>query len=772
MGNKLLSKRLHNSDIGVLSAELLKRVRTMIGILLLVIIAYLILILMSYTPNDPSWANNIPADQVRNGGGIVGSWVSYTLYFLFGKPILLLLPLAIGASAWLYLAPMQAKESLLYENLINWIAFTFTVIAACGLASVHFAAGEMPYTAGGRIGEIVARNFIGAVGLTGTSLLLLGLSLAGITFMMRLSWLRLMDRLGQFTFLSCAQIRDSIGWLKERYQTYRAAEQRQKSVVERKERLQRTAEPHIEIPVKPAKQSKRKMRGGDQIALPTIQTAGAGELPPLSLLSDETSATGGLAYSAKEIEQLSRQLEIKLQDFGIEVKTAAVQAGPVITRFEVVPAPGTKASTISSIERDLARSMSVQSLRVVEVIPGRDTIGIEIPNQKPAVVRLGEILGSQAYENAKPALSLALGKKISGEIAIIDLARMPHLLIAGTTGSGKSVAVHIMLLSLLFKNLPEQVQFIMIDPKMLEMKAYEDIPHLMTPVITDMSEAAGALRWAVNEMEMRYKLMAALGARSIEGYNQRVSDALKKGEPLKNPLIGVDPETGEESDAVLDKTMPYIVIVVDEFADMMMVAGKKVEESVVRLAQKARAAGMHLLLATQRPSVNVITGLVKANVPSRIAFQVSSKVDSRTILDQNGAEQLLGRGDMLMLEVGASIPTRIHGAFVTDEEVEAVTDFLRKTGKPQYTEIISPEGSDGTSNGGKSDEETEDDPLFDEALFVVKESRKASISYVQRRLKVGYNRAARMIEQMEKMGVVSSVQANGSREVLAPAGEK
>ena len=462
---------------------------------------------------------------------------------------------------------------------------------------------------------------------------------------------------------------------------------------------------------------------------------------------------------------MAKQLEIKLQDFGIEAEVTEAQPGPIITRFELSPAPGTKASTISTLEKDLARSMSVPSLRVVEVIPGKSVVGIEIPNQQAAIVRLGEILGSQKYDESKSPLTLALGKGITGETMMVNLESLPHLLAAGTTGAGKSVAVHVMLLSLLFKNLPSQVRLILVDPKMLELKAYENIPHLMTPVITDMKEAAGTLSWAVGEMERRYQLMASIGVRNIGGLNQRIADAKKQGQPLRDPLFeSAGDENVGADEAPLLEPMPYIVIVIDELADMMMVVGKKVEELIIRLAQKARAAGLHLILATQRPSVDIITGLVKANIPARIAFQVSSKVDSRTILDQNGAEQLLGKGDMLFLGPGSSLPERIHGAFVSDQEVAKVTDFLRKTGAPQYEDLISAPIRGGADDAGGQ----EDDPLFDEAVAIVTETRKASISYLQRRLKIGYNRAARMIEDMEAARIVSAVQSNGTREVLAP----
>jgi S-DNA-T family DNA segregation ATPase FtsK/SpoIIIE len=500
---------------------------------------------------------------------------------------------------------------------------------------------------------------------------------------------------------------------------------------------------------------------------------GGGDLPPLALLDDPVAQTGG--YSEDSLEAMSRQVELKLRDFGVEVEVVAVHPGPVITRFELQPAPGVKVSKITNLAKDLARALSVVSVRIVEVIPGKSTVGLEIPNEQRELVVLSELLRSSAYEKAGSPLTLALGKDISGEPIVADLARMPHLLVAGTTGSGKSVAVNAMLLSLLYKTSPEQTRLILIDPKMLELSVYEGVPHLLAPVVTDMKDAANALRWSVAEMERRYKLMSALGVRNIGGYNRRVKEAAQRGEPIADPLYDPAQSLDPEAPAPVLSELPYIVIVVDEFADMMMVVGKKVEELIARLAQKARAAGIHLILATQRPSVDVITGLIKANIPARIAFQVSSRVDSRTILDQMGAEQLLGHGDMLYLPPGTAHPNRIHGAFVADHEVHQVVDFLRGQAEPNYVDEVLEEpasGSDAVPGLEPVDSGAESDPLYDQAVAIVTESRKASISYVQRRLKIGYNRAARMVEEMEAAGVVSPVQSNGNREVLAPAPPK
>jgi S-DNA-T family DNA segregation ATPase FtsK/SpoIIIE len=518
------------------------------------------------------------------------------------------------------------------------------------------------------------------------------------------------------------------------------------------------------VKVTPREQS-REWRG------PRFEADDQGELPPLSLLDPPKSSGGG--YSTEALQEMSRQVEIKLKDFGVVAEVVAVHPGPVVTLFELQPAPGTKASKITSLAKDLARALSTISVRVVEVIPGKPVIGLEIPNQQREIVYLGEVLSSELYQRSKSVLSLALGKDISGRSMVVDLARMPHALIAGTTGSGKSVAINAMILSLLYKARASDVRLIMIDPKMLELSVYEGIPHLLTPVVTDMKEAANALRWCVGEMERRYRLMAALGVRNILGYNRKVADAEKAGSPIPDPMYVPDPYALDAAaDVPVLEHLPYIVVIIDELADMMMVVGKKVEELIARLAQKARASGIHLLLATQRPSVDVITGLIKANIPTRMAFQVSSRIDSRTILDQMGAEHLLGHGDMLYMAPGASVLQRIHGAFVDDNEVHRVVQHLKATsGGPDYFAAVLQEPTEAIpgvspNNGGADLEDA--DPLYDEAVRIVTETRRASISGVQRRLKIGYNRAARMVEEMERTGIVGPAESNGNREVLAP----
>jgi S-DNA-T family DNA segregation ATPase FtsK/SpoIIIE len=491
-------------------------------------------------------------------------------------------------------------------------------------------------------------------------------------------------------------------------------------------------------------------------------------LPPLALLDPPVAGVAG--YSPETLDHMSRRVEILLRHFGIAVKVVAVEPGPVITRFEIEPAPGVKVSQISNLAKDLARGLSVISVRVVEIIPGKSVIGLEIPNQQREIVYLREVLESPIYTQSVSPLTLSLGKDISGNPVVANLAKMPHLLVAGTTGSGKSVAINAMLLSLLYKASPQEVRLILVDPKMLELSMYEDIPHLLTPVVTDMKEAANALRWCVGEMERRYRLMAALKVRNIAGFNRKLADAQAAGEAVTDPFWKPG-EGGIAGEIPLLQPLPFIVVVIDELADMMMIVGKKVEELIARLAQKARAAGIHLILATQRPSVDVITGLIKANIPTRIAFQVSSRVDSRTILDQMGAEQLLGHGDMLYLPPGTGLPQRVHGAFVDDHEVPRVVDYLRQTGTPDYIDDVLAEPREETSGAEDADDGGrggESDPLYDEAVRIVTESRRASVSGVQRRLRIGYNRAARLVEEMEVAGIVGPVQTNGNREVLAP----
>jgi S-DNA-T family DNA segregation ATPase FtsK/SpoIIIE len=594
---------------------------------------------------------------------------------------------------------------------------------------------------------------------------------ASISLFLGISWFNVMDRVGRWCLVGYERARIKLGELRDKAEGRRQQAARQDVLEVEKKRTAGRKKPRIE-PVIPALEP--SVRAERERQVPLFDPPVAGELPPLSLLDDPPQQKKG--YSDESLEGMSRLVELKLKDFGVDVEVRSVSPGPIITRFELDPAPGVKVSQISNLAKDIARSLSVVSVRVVEVIPGKSFVGLEIPNENRELVTLGEILKSRAYEDLASPLTLALGKDIGGNSVVADLARMPHLLIAGTTGSGKSVAINAMVLSLLYKTQPEQVRLIMIDPKMLELSVYEGIPHLLTPVVTDMSEAANALRWCVAEMDRRYRLMASLGVRNIGGYNRKVREAIDAGDPIRDPTW-TPPPFEDEDKPVEHPTLtplPFIVVIIDELADMMMIVGKKVEEVIARLAQKARASGIHMLLATQRPSVDVITGLIKANIPTRIAFQVSAKVDSRTILDQMGAENLLGHGDMLYLPPGTSLPTRVHGAFVADHEVHSVVRHLKKSAAPRYLDEIL-EGPMGPTPGlagidkvsaGSAD--AEQDPLYDQAVQVVMDTRKASISGVQRRLKIGYNRAARMVESMEAAGLVGPLQPNGTREILVP----
>ncbi|MGH8124198.1 MAG: DNA translocase FtsK, partial [Rudaea sp.] len=623
------------------------------------------------------------------------------------------------------------------------------------------------------LGMAVANPLMRGFSFPGATLFLLALFLIAVTLATGLSWFKLMDAIGRGVYFM-------FGWLGtsakkvEDVRVARAARFEREEVRKVDTVKQSRREPlKIEPTIAPIEKSKR---AESEQQIPLFSGIASSDLPPLSLLDEPQQQVKG--YSKEALDALSRQVEFKLKDFRINVDVVSAHPGPIITRFELQPAPGIKGSQISSLDKDIARGLSVISVRVVDVIPGKSVIGLEIPNANREVVYLSEILKSEKYDSTKSPLALALGKDIGGRPVVVDLAKMPHLLVAGTTGSGKSVAVNAMVLSLLYKATAREVRMLMIDPKMLELSTYEGIPHLVAPVVTDMKEAANGLLWCVAEMEWRYKLMAAVGVRNLAGFNKKVKDEVNAGQPLQNPLDSF-PEKYLKPNAVGRQLepLPHVVVIIDEFADMMMVVGKKVEELIARLAQKARAAGVHLILATQRPSVDVITGLIKANIPTRIAFQVSSKIDSRTILDQSGAEALLGHGDMLYLPPGTATPERVHGAFVSDEEVHKVVKHLRSQAPPDYiTGVVADVQSLGDGrvvgeSGLPEDDEEVDgdiDELYDKAVAIVTESRRASISGVQRRLKIGYNRAARLIEMMEAQGIVSPPQHNGNREVLAP----
>ncbi len=727
---------------------------------------YLLMSLASYQPSDPGWSHSAVTDKIANRGGLLGAWLADVFLYLFGA-LSYLFPLMIGYGGWLIHEARLGQARLGTASFdrrrlgVRSLGFVLTVVGGAGLAALHFAgASALPHEIGGLLGDEIARVLVHSVSFLGATLFLLVLFLTGITLFTSLSWLWLMDTLGNFTLRLAEHVTTRFG-LRDYFIGRRSRLKREVAAKIERRKAERRPAPRIEPVLKSVATGERVVK---ERQVPLFE-AGTDMLPPLSLLDAAEPQQQNLSDSA--LEAMSRLVEMKLMDFGIEVQVVAVHPGPVITRFEIQPAAGIKVSQITSLAKDLARSLSTSSVRVVEVIPGKSVIGLELPNEHRALVRLSETLQSRAYENAGSPLALALGKDIGGAPVVVDLGKMPHLLVAGTTGSGKSVAMNAMVLSILFNARPDEVRLIMIDPKMLELSVYQGIAHLLTPVVTDVREAANALRWCVAEMERRYRVMAALGVRNIAGLNRKVKDAAESGKPLADPII----KTIEGVEPPLLETMPYIVVIIDELADMMMVVGKKVETLIARLAQKARASGIHLILATQRPSVDVITGLIKANIPARIAFQVSAKVDSRTILDQMGAEHLLGQGDMLYLAPGGGVLTRIHGAFVADHEVHKVVDYLKQRGAPDYrAEVLQTTSDEEVSAvGGEMDASGEADPLYDAALRIVTETRRASVSGIQRRLKIGYNRAARMVEEMERTGVVGTLQSNGSREVLAAA---
>ena len=747
----------------------------------------LLLALLSYSADDPGWSHTGSRAEINNAVGLAGAWVADIFFALFGV-MAYLFPALLAVRAIQILRTYIIRAADAFDSVtftLRVIGFILVMISATSLANIQYAEvhNNYPFGVGGILGNKIGDATMVMFSYVGSTLILLALFLFGLTVFVDISWIALIDRLGLVTMDLYDRARSKLTALKlareEKSKSREAVLERQAKVETETKMQKLRVPPTIQPPKAKPVVSKRIEREKQQTLFEDSEVLGS--LPPINLLdpADNNTNTG---YSADSLEHLSRLLEHKLLDFGIKADVVEVLPGPVVTRFEIQPAAGIKVSRISGLAKDLARSMAVISVRVVEVIPGKSVVGIEIPNEKREMVRLSEVLSSEAYDRSSSPVTLALGHDIAGIPIVADLDRMPHLLVAGTTGSGKSVGINTMLLSLLFKSSPEEVKLILIDPKMLELSVYDGIPHLLTPVITDMKDAASGLRWCVGEMERRYKLMAALGVRNLAGYNRKIEDAIKAGEPITDPLWVFNPDdmgwdaTQEAPEAPALETLPYIVVVIDEFADMMMIVGKKVEQLIARIAQKARAAGIHLILATQRPSVDVITGLIKANVPTRIAFQVSSKIDSRTILDQGGAEQLLGNGDMLYLPPGTSVPERIHGCFVDDHEVHKVVADWKRRGEPNYLTEITDEAAvssiavPGYSGGEEGEDDPEADPLYDEAVAFVLESRKASISSVQRKLRVGYNRAARLIEQMEVAGVVSAMNTNGSREILAPGG--
>lgn len=753
-----------------------QRVKEGSFIALCALAVFLGIALVTYNGADPGWSSANSSTEIINAAGAVGAWFADVLFTFFGY-MAYLFPLLVTLAGVLIFKSYAIRHRPAVLWLLHLGGLMLVLAGGCGLIAIC-APG-----AGGIVGSVLTSSLANKLNFTGSALLYLTLFLVGLTIGTGVSWVRLMELIGKGCIYLVQQIGQGLINLWDKYRASRAqrgvkAPKVEKEQFFRKSPVLEEEEPEdFEEPaprIKPQKQiSKLEIVAADRInnqepikrnLPPRKISAYNNKLPDLSLLEAALPSDPKKHYSMAVLEKLSREVEDRLQDFGVEVKVVAVCPGPIITRFEMTLAPGLKVSKITGLAKDLARSLSVTSVRVVEVIPGKAVVGLEIPNKYREIVKLRDVLEAPQYQEKEGSLNIALGKDISGIPVVVNLAKMPHLLVAGTTGSGKSVGVNAMLLSLLFKATPEDLRLILIDPKMLELSIYDGIGHLLTPVVTDMNDAANALRWCVAEMERRYQVMATLGVRNLEGYNTKVLQAQENKQPIIDPLW--DPNSGTEV-RYLEK-LPYVVVIIDEFADMMMVVGKKVEELIARIAQKARAAGIHLLLATQRPSVDVITGLIKANVPTRIAFQVSSRIDSRTILDQQGAEQLLGHGDMLYLAPGTGIPVRVHGAFVSDEEVHAVVQALKQNNpQPDYIIDISSANLAVPGIDPAGDLGGEQDPLYDEAVSIVTDTRKASISYLQRRLKIGYNRSARLIEAMESAGVVSEMSSNGVREVLA-----
>ena len=738
---------------------------------LIAVTIYFFLIFLTFNKADPGWSHANQVASISNLGGRIGAWISDLLFFTFGLSAWWLILWMVRA-IWtgyrrisrLLLLQEEPEPSWLRDKILKNAGFIILLVSSTGVEYLRMynTTARLPGIPGGVIGEIVGKATQHYFGFTCGTLLLVLLCALGFSLFLQMSWLQLVERIGAFI--------ESIYFLGKRIYTTRedrkigqvATVKREETVKEEKAKATEAPPMRIEPQITDVPKSERAEKERQVVLFNDLHDS---ELPPLSLL-DAVGAQQE-TVSVETLEFTSRLIEKKLSDFGVSVRVVAAYPGPVVTRYEIEPATGVKGSTIVNLARDLARSLSLVSIRVIETIPGKNYMALELPNTKRQIVRLTEILSSKVYSDATSNLTIALGKDIAGNPVVADLARMPHLLIAGTTGSGKSVGINATILSLLYKADPNQVRLILIDPKMLELSIYEGIPHLLAPVVTDMRQAGHALNWAVAEMEKRYKLMSHLGVRNLAGYNNRIAEAEKKEEKIPNPF-SITPDAPEP----LEK-MPQIVIIIDEFADLMMVVGKKVEELIARIAQKARAAGIHLILATQRPSVDVITGLIKANIPTRIAFQVSSKIDSRTILDQMGAETLLGLGDMLYLPPGTGFPNRVHGAFVSDDEVHRVVSFLKEHGEANYIEGILEGGTaedDTAGIGGEHSTDGEADALYDQAVAVVLKNRRASISLVQRHLRIGYNRAARLLEQMEKSGLVSPMQSNGNREILVPAG--
>ncbi len=777
------------------------------GLVLTCMSATLVLIaLASFNPLDSGWSQSNSSEKVTNVTGPIGAWIADVLLYFFGY-VAFFIPMIIAASGWmLFKKAYHLLEIDYFTVALRVIGFFLVILSIASLTSLN-ADDIYQYSAGGLTGNVIGHIMVSYFNVIGTTLLLLCFLLSGFTLLTGISVITVVEWIGlgiitAFIFLISLPGRFDRAQAEKDTTSFMALVDRVRRCRTEKENIhidhegegypeeQIKAEPvfaaqsereagfdaepkvigQVVPETKPITEEKAKVVDGIIVIPGQEDKVSPKDMPPLpdiSLLDVPNRKKNPI--SEDELDQVSRLVEAKLADFNIAAKVVGVFPGPVITRFELELAPGIKASKISNLSRDLARSLLSESVRVVEVIPGKPYVGLELPNKFRETVFMRDVLDCEAFEKSKSTLSMVLGQDIAGDPVVVDLAKMPHLLVAGTTGSGKSVGVNVMITSLLYKSGPDDVRFIMIDPKMLELSVYEGIPHLLCDVVTDMKEAANALRWCVGEMERRYKLMSALGVRNLKGFNAKVAKAKAGGEPIADPLWKPN-DSMDDIAPELDK-LPSIVVIVDEFADMIMIVGKKVEELIARIAQKARAAGIHLVLATQRPSVDVITGLIKANVPTRMAFQVSSRIDSRTIIDQQGAETLLGMGDMLYLPPGTSVPMRVHGAFIDDHEVHKVVADWKARGKPHYIDEIlsgSNEGAEVFLPGETSESDEDTDPLYDEAVAFVTESRRGSISSVQRKFKIGYNRAARIIESMETAGVVSPPGHNGNRDVLAP----
>lgn len=763
-------KLIKNAHLSERANQLLREVKwaffAVLGIALL-------LMLLSYDTRDNTLTHiSNQTTTVYNWVGVLGAYISDVVLYIFGLSaywwvILCLLVIWVGYRRFLHLSLFSSeerksvlnKEQVSRDTFLFRIGFILLLIASTALESLHMSHWQLnlPYVAGGILGKSIANFLPKVVGLTFSTLLLLLCFCAGLSWFFNFSWLSLSERIGAAIENTCKKIIHYFSAKKDEKVGIQVAAQRIKVVEQEKQRIEAAPPVRIEQPAPAIVQSERN-HIEKQVSL--FNEMNNTTLPELSLLdpADVIQET----VSTETLEFTSRLIEKKLHDFGIEATVVAAYPGPVVTRYEIEPATGVKGSQIMNLSKDLARSLSLVSIRVVETIPGKNCMALELPNSKRQIVHLSEIIGSQLFHSAGSMLSMALGKDIAGHPVVADLGKMPHLLVAGTTGSGKSVGINTMILSILYKADPADVRMILIDPKMLEMSIYEGIPHLLCPVVTDMKQAGNALNWAIGEMEKRYKLLSKMGVRNLAGFNKKILDAKETEENIPNPF-SLTPDAPEPL-----TTLPHIIIVIDELADLMMVVGKKVEVLIARIAQKARAAGIHLILATQRPSVDVITGLIKANVPTRISFQVSSKIDSRTILDQQGAEALLGQGDMLYLPPGTGLPIRVHGAYASDEEVHRVAEFLKSQGEANYLDEILNGSSENVDSvdGESTDQET--DPLYDQAVAHVLRTKKASISAVQREFRIGYNRSARLLEQMERSGIVSTMQSNGSREIIAP----